>query len=305
MLTRVDLESSPIRYDPSSSPGRNNIPQSDLRSESSGLFVDSLSSSARRPRRGDIHPEGYSRTPRPVRRILLDEAGRVIGGGPVDGSEAGSFANNNLGTSEAQALGGQSQSLIWGTTISIDDAFTSFKDFLRNFTKKYRMWLDGMTEEETALQPDAELHPYMEALENMLLLGTSRLYVDIRDVAAYPRTKMFAHQLQAYPYEIVPVMDQSVHDIMLELARAEMATQRTSQSSAGPSQPNASQSSEPAFPSSERGDEPATSRPAPDQQSNLEDQVSETLYVARPFGLDQTTNLRDLNPAGKTKQIRE
>jgi len=238
------------------------------------------------------------KTPRAPRRIILDEAGRVVGG-PVGGSDAASFTHNNPDTSEANALGGQSQSLIWGTTVSIDDSFASFKDFLRNFTKKYRMWADGMSEQETSADPEAESHPYVEAMENMLLLGTSRLYLDLRDLAAYPRTKMLAHQLQAYPQEVVPVMDQSVHDMMMEIARSEMAKQRASQqSSGGSSQPTASQSSEPAFPSSERSEEPATPRPAPEQQSNLEDQVSEKLYVVRPYGLDKTTNLRDLNPSG-------
>ncbi|KAK5663326.1 hypothetical protein OQA88_3754 [Cercophora sp. LCS_1] len=289
-------ESSPIRYDPSSSPGHNLTQQSDLRSESSALFVNSQGSS-RRSRRGDINPDVH-RTPRQIpRRIVLDDTGRVI----QDGSDAPSFNNRNPGTSEADALGGSSQGLIWGTTVSIDDSFVSFKDFLKNFTKKYRMWADGATEAETQGDPEAESKPYWEALENMLLLGTTKLYLDLRDLKLYPRTLKLWHQAQAYPSEIIPVMDQCVHDCMIELARAEMASQRESQSTTGAH--HASQSSEPAFPSSERGDEPSTPRPSNNQLPNLEDEINQMNYVVRPWGIDGTTNLRDLNPSDMDKLV--
>ena len=88
-----------------------------------------------------------------------------------------------------------------------------------------------------------------------------------------------------------------VKDLMLDLAQEEMARQRTTQSS-GPSQPSASQSSEPAFPSSERSEE-AVAAAASQDQTNFEDQVNETTYMVRLFGLDKSTNLRDLNPTGK------
>lgn len=296
-------ESSPIRYEPSSSPGRSLGQPSDLRSESSGLFLSSQRSSTARSRRGDINPEGPARIARAPRRIILDEAGNVVSQGPVDGSDAASFSNVNPNTSEADAIGGGSQSLVWGTTISIEDSFVAFKDFLRNFTKKYRMWADGMSEAETENNPEAQTRLYWEALENMLLLGTNKLYVDLRDLKAYPRTVKFQHQLQVYPQEIVPVMDQAVHDMMVEIARSEMTKQR-SQSSSGPqASQQSTQSSEPAFPSSERGEEPSTPRPQRDQEPNLEDQVSDTVYLVRPYGLDKTINLRELNPSDMDKLI--
>ena len=94
-------------------------------------------------------------------------------------------------------------------------------------------------------------------------------------------------------------MDQSVHDLMVELARADEQRSRNTQSSAGQQAPMSSaESSEPVFPSSDRPDEAATPRPDREQNS-LEDQVSASLYVVRPFGLEKTTNLRDLNPSGK------
>ncbi|KAH8905077.1 MCM-domain-containing protein [Coniochaeta sp. PMI_546] len=298
-------ESSPIRYEASSSPGRN-LGQSEFRSESSGLFVGSVRSGTSRPRRGDINPD-LVRTPAKVpRRIILDDAGRVVRDGSALGSDAASFTNPNPNTSEAEALGGSSQSLIWGTTVSIDDSFASFKDFLRNFTRKYRMWADGMTEEETAGLPEANSKPYLEAMENMLLLGTDKLYLDIRDLKSYPRTLKLWHQVQAYPQEIVPVMDQCVQDCMLELARAETVNQR-SQSSAGVGGHASTQSSEPAFPSSDAptpSEVPSTPRPGQQAaQPSLEDQVNATSYVVRPWGLDKSTNLRDLNPSDMDKLV--
>lgn len=239
------------------------------------------------------------RTPRAARRIILDDTGRVVQEGQTPGSDAASFANRDPNTSEADHLGGQSQSLIWGTTVSIDDSFAAFKDFLRNFTQKYRMYRDGFSDADVKEFPGAESKPYWEALENMLLLGTTRLYLDISDLNLYPPTRKLWHQIQAYPQEIIPVMDQSVHDMMIELARADTLRNGYSQSSAGQQDTqNSTQSSEPMFPSSDRPDDPATPRPPQDQPS-LEDQVSSSIYVVRPFGLDQPTNLRDLNPSGE------
>lgn len=249
---------------------------------------------------------------------MLDDAGHVLSDGMTPGSETGSFANNNPDTSEAQALGGLSQSLIWGTTVSIDDTFASFKDFLRNFTKKYRMWLDGMTEAETEGLPDAESKPYWETMQNMLLLGSSRLYVDVRDLKAYPRTNKLWYQAQAYPQEIVPIMDQSVHDLMSELAHTEVTRQKAaaaaiSQSSAGNGgrAQSVSQSSDLNFPSSERSEEPPATPRASQQAAHaatqaaqtLEDDVSKTVYIVRPFGLDKSTNLRELNPSDMDRLI--
>lgn len=286
----TQAESSPIRYEPSSSPGRSQRHQSELRSESSGLFVASQRGAAAAYRRGDINSDS-ARTPRAHRRVILDDAGHVVREGQTPGSDAGSFSNRDPNTSEADALGGHGDSLIWGTTVSIDDTFASFKDFLRNFTAKYRMYRDGLSDSQVAAAPDAESKPYWEALENMMLLGTTRLFLDISDLNLYPPTRKLWHQIQAYPQEIVPVMDQSVHDLMVELARADGLRNRPSQ--------HPTQSSEPALPSSDRPEDAATPRAPQDQQPSLEDQVAASVYVVRPFGLDRSINLRDLNPSGK------
>ncbi|KOS16706.1 DNA replication licensing factor mcm4 [Escovopsis weberi] len=293
-------ESSPVRYEASSSPGRAAARMhSDLRSESSSLFLGGQrAGAAHRLRRGDINSDSI-RSPRTPRRVILDDAGRVVREGQVPGSDAATFSNRHPDTSEADLLGGHGQSLIWGTTISIDDTFASFKDFLRNFTLKYRMYRDGLSDADVNDAPDKNSKPYWEALENMLLLGTTKLYLDVSDLNIYPPTRKLWHQIQAYPQEVIPIMDQSVHDMMIELARAEDQRNRQSQSSAGL---QASQQSDFHVPSSDRPEDAATPRP-PAEQHSLEDQVASSFYLVRPFGLDKTTNLRDLNPSDMDRLV--
>lgn len=301
--SRLVGDSSPIRYEPSSSPGRALNLQSDLRSDSSNLFVDSSATPrARQNRRGDINSEIFSGGARSGSRVILDDSGRVV---REIHSDAATFSNLDPNTSDANILGGQDNATIWGTTVSIDDTYAAFKDFLKNFTKKYRMWGEGMTTEQTDASPDATAKQYWEELNNMLTLGQRILLVDIRDFKLYPPTRKMWHQIQHYPQEIIPLMDQSVHDVMIELARAEMNRQRTQSSGPSGTQHSAAAgpSSDVQFPSSERNEEPpATPRP---QQGglSLEEKVMDQTYMTRPFGLEGTTNLRDLNPSDMDKLI--
>lgn len=219
---------------------------------------------------------------------------------PVEGSEAPSFSNNDPTTSDAQAMGGDSTRVIWGTNVSIQDTMSAFKSFLRNFTKKYRMWADGMTEADTQNDESSGSKEYMEMMQNMLTLGITGLNLDIRNLKAYPATVKLWHQVQAYPQEIIPLMDQTIKDLMVELAEDEMRKQRASQSQStiGQSQRSQIPSSDVPIPSSERNEQELQLPQGP----NLVDLVLEVggkVYKVRPFGIDNTINLRDLNPSGK------
>ncbi|KAK6221076.1 MCM DNA helicase complex subunit [Pestalotiopsis sp. IQ-011] len=295
-------DSSPIRYEASSSPGRSLHPQSDLRSDSSALFVGSSATPrARRNRRGDINSEIFSGGARSGSRVILDDSGRVV---REIHSDAQTFSNVDPNTDEANVLGGQDGATIWGTTVSIDDTYAAFKDFLKNFQKKYRMWADGLSQAESDADPDAKSKPYMEELSNMLILGTRILYVNIEDFKLYPPTRKIWHQIQHYPQEIVPLMDQSVHDVMIELAQAETSRQRSQSNGAAvsASQQSGAPSSDMQYPSSERGEEPV-STPKAQQGPSLEEKVMDQTYMTRPYGLDEVTNLRDLNPSDMDKLI--
>lgn len=227
----------------------------------------------------------------------MDESGRVVQE-TAHPSDAPSFSNLDPTTSDAEALGGQGQT-IWGTNVSTSDTYAVFKDFLRNYTKRYRMIVDGVSDEEIQSSLDANAKEYMETMKEMLTLGINSLNLDLRNLKAYPPTKKLWQQTQNYPQEVIPLMDQSIKDVMYEIAEAEMSSQRQSQSTTGQtSQRSRIMSSEPPVPSSERGEDMATPAQSEPEPVDLLAEVQRRNFKVRPFGLDQTVNMRELNPSG-------
>lgn len=220
-------------------------------------------------------------------------------------SEA-TFSNLNPDTSEADAMGGDSTRVIWGTNISVQDSMSSFKNFLYNFTKKYRLWADGATEEETRqLGPVADEKEYLEMLQNMRKLGVHGLNLDARNLKAYPPTLKLWHQLQAYPQEIIPLMDQTVKEVMVELAQKEMQELQRSHNAASVSRARHG-SSVPPLPSSDLGigaTPTATPAPAAEEIPNLVEEAEIRPWKILPFGLDKAVNMRDLDPKDIDKLI--
>ena len=257
-------------------------------------------------RRGDIHSDAFGSSSAPAhrRRVYVGEDGL-----PVREDEPGSegtFSNLNPDTSEADVLGGDSTRVIWGTNISITDSMATFKSFLYNYARKYRMWADGATEEDTTdFGPHAEEKEYLTMINNMRALGIVTFNLDARNLKAYPATLKLWHQLQAYPQEIIPIMDQSVKEVAIDLANREMQSlQRTA---GGPTTaPRARNgSSVPLGPSSDIGSEPPapSGRTDPAQMPDLVAEVEERHYKVMPFGLDKTINMRDLDPADMDKLV--
>ena len=240
-------------------------------------------------RRGDIHSALFGSTPAARRRVFVGEDGM-----PVREEEAGSeatFSNLQPGTSEADVLGGDSTRLLWGTNISVDDARSSFRNFLYNYARKYRMWADSATEEETNdMGAAAEEKEYIAMIDNMRDLGVSILNLDVRNLKAYPATLKLWHQLQDYPADIISIMDQSVADVALDLANREMQrlqreVQHRARARDGSSLPPALSSDAPNGAEAGLTDIP-----------NLVKQVEELTWKTVPFGLDKTVNMRDLDP---------
>lgn len=225
-----------------------------------------------------------------------------------DGHEPGSeatFSNLNPDTSEADAIGGDSTRVIWGTNISVVDSMASFKNFLFNYARKYRMWADGASEDETrSLGTLGDEKEYIQMLQNMRRMGVHGLNLDARNLKAYPATLKLWHQLQAYPQEIIPLMDQAVKDVMVELAEKEMQELRRVQT-AGPATRTNDGSSIAPMPSSDLGNA-ATPTATPAVVDDLPDLVEEAMiqpWKVMPFGLDKTINMRDLDPADIDKLI--
>lgn len=306
MLTQK-LDSSPVRYASSSSPTRatngNAHRQTDIPTSSSGLFVRTPRSSApgasalNNSRRGDIHSDIFSATPSRRRRMFVDENGVPVRE-PATDSDAATFSNLDPNTSEADAIGGSSTRIIWGTNISIQDTMSTFKEFLLGYQKKYRMWADGATEEETdAPESGGNCREYIEMLNNMRHLGVTGLNLDLRNLKAFPSTVKLWHQVQAYPHEIIPIMDQTIKDVIVDLAEAEMSRLRTDQQQMhAQARPD---SSMPAVPSSEPNGHADQSLGIPD----LVQEAETKLYKVKPFGLDSSVNMRELNPNDMDKMV--
>ncbi|KAK3111618.1 MCM DNA helicase complex subunit [Teratosphaeriaceae sp. CCFEE 6253] len=304
-------DSSPIHYATSSDPAgpAGNRDRTDGIS-SDGLFVRSGVTPARN-RRHDIDSD-FLEVGGARRRIFVDENGIPS---RQDGSDAATFSNLNPTTSDADVLGGQSSKVIWGTDISIPDSFSCMKDFLRNFQKKYRMIADGdMLEGETLDIGDPGLDKdNVRMMETMLNLGTTAFYLDCRNLKAYPPTRKLWHQIQSFPAEIIPLMDAVIKDVMVELAEKRMNQQRSTQSQeAHQNQARQRESSSmPPMPSSDVDNANvaalADGNDAPAQSTEeIEDLVAEVeqkIFRVRPFGLDQTINLRDLNPNDMDKLV--
>lgn len=178
---------------------------------------------------------------------------------------------------------------------------SAFKNFLYSYAKKYRLWADGATEEETrAMGSIAGQKECIEMLNNMRQLGISGFNLDIRNLKAYPATLKLWHQLHAYPQEIIPLMDQTVKDVMMELTLEEIKSVH-SQNSRGQAVRDRERSSMPPVSSSDIANDNVPT-PTPDMQQGeindiLED-VETRSYKVLPFGLDNTINMRELDPAG-------
>ena len=297
-------DSSPIRYASSSSPTRalNAAQEPNVPTSSSGLFVRSSrasapgSSSLNNSRRGDIHSDifGSGSTPGRRRRLFVDENGVPIQNDP---SDPATFSNLDPDTSEADAIGGSSTRIIWGTNISIQDTMSTFKEFLLGYQKKYRMWADGATEEET-LEPGSggNEREYVNMLNDMRHLGVTGLNLDVRNLKAFPSTVKLWHQLQAYPHEIIPLMDQAIKDIIVDQAEEEMKRLRAEQQLQRQSRPA---SSMPPVPSSETNGHVDSQSIIPD----LVQEVETKIYKVKPFGLEKSVNMRELNPNGNDQPL--
>ena len=218
-----------------------------------------------------------------------------------DASDAPTFSNLNPDTSDADVLGGNSSRVIWGTNVSLVDARHAMRDFLMNFQRKYRLIQDGQLEEGMNLPAEhpAMAREYVDTMKMMLELGVTPLNLDARNLKAYPPTRKLWHQLQAYPNEIIPIMDVAIKDTMLELAEKRMAEMRTQLS-----QTRARDSS--SLPPMLSSDAPTPGAPSPapfPEIPNLVSEVDQKTYNVRPFGLDKTINLRELNPGDMDKLV--
>lgn len=163
-----------------------------------------------RTRRGDLQFSDTRSTPTHQRFLYVDENGRAIAAG--DTTHQLSDAPTYSAGPTSEALDGPKR-LIWGTNIAVDDANHAFRKFLREFKRKYRMRMDN----EFVSPGEGEELLYMDMLKQMNQLGTTNLNLDLQNLKAFPPTKKFYYQVHDYPQDMIPIMDNCVKDVLLEI----------------------------------------------------------------------------------------
>ncbi|KAK9723269.1 MCM DNA helicase complex subunit [Basidiobolus ranarum] len=132
--------------------------------------------------------------------------------------------------------------LIWGTTINIQDATLTFKNFLLHFKRKYRLQM----EDQPVLDTDNEPF-YPKLLQQMKDTEMYNLNLDCANLRAYEPSRRLYQQLIRYPQEIIPLMDHTLSEVFQDLFE--------------------------------------------------EEEVSQIPLKVRPFNLESSVNLRELNPS--------
>ena len=145
-----------------------------------------------------------------------------------------------------------------------------FREFLRGFKPKYRALHDRTQNMRTIVfdtPEEAEVVLYETQLRTMRQTGQTDLNLDMVNLLAYPPSKKLFGQLQKYPQEVIPAMDQVLKDLMLEIADE---------------------------------DQQAGAEGMQDEQGDEEiADIMGKVYKVRPFGL-QSVNMRELNPSGNS-----
>jgi DNA replication licensing factor MCM4 len=143
-----------------------------------------------------------------------------------------------------------------------------FRDFLKGFKPKYRVAHDrslGLRGRVFGSPEEAEVIQYEIYMRRMRQTGDTNLNLDMGNLLAYPPSRKLHGQLQKYPQEVVPAMDQVLKDLMLEIADDDQRQGREGMRGV-------------------QGDEEIAD-------------IMGKVYKVRPFGL-KDVNMRDLNPTG-------
>ncbi|KAH7928821.1 MCM-domain-containing protein [Leucogyrophana mollusca] len=162
---------------------------------------------------------------------------------------------------------------IWGTTVNLAETMKLFRDFLRGFKPKYRASHDrelNISTRTFATPEEAEVVLYEMYMRRMRQTGETNLNLDMANLVSYPPCKKLHVQLQKYPQEVIPAMDQVLKDLMLEIADEDQ--QAGMEGMQG-----------------DEGDEEIAD-------------IMGKVYKVRPFGL-KAVNMRELNPTDTDKLI--
>ncbi|EIW79689.1 MCM-domain-containing protein [Coniophora puteana RWD-64-598 SS2] len=165
---------------------------------------------------------------------------------------------------------------IWGTTVNLAETMKLFRDFLAGFKPKYRAAHDRETGSSRlsarafAAPDEGETLLYETYMRRMRQTGETNLNLDMANLLAYPPCRKLHGQLQKYPQEVIPAMDQVLKDLMLEIADRDQQAGVDGMQGAD-------------------GDEEIS-------------EIMSKVYKVRPLGL-KAVNMRELNPTDTDKLI--
>ncbi|WWC92525.1 uncharacterized protein L201_007484 [Kwoniella dendrophila CBS 6074] len=201
----------------------------------------------------------------------------------VDGDEDGNGGGSSI------------EKYIWGTTISLQESMNLFRNFLRGFKPKYRgvynsKQNENIVESGGIAQPSMPLYDnlskeksevllYESYLKRLQLTGETNLNLDSINLLSYPPAKKLYHQLLNYPQEVIPIMDQVLRDVMIEISEEQLDKARQNYS------------------------EGTLDKLQLDLLEEEINQIQSKVYKVRPFGGERSVNMRDLNPGDTDKLV--
>lgn len=157
---------------------------------------------------------------------------------------------------------------IWGTNVNINETMRVFREFMRGFKVKYRIAYDrerGRRTRVLSSPEEGEVLLYEQYLRRMRQTDQRILNLDMDNLASYPPSRKLQVLLVKYPQEVVPMMDQVLKDLMIEIAEEDQQAGMDGMRGAD-------------------GEEEIAT-------------IMNRVYNIRPFGVPPV-NMRDLNPSG-------
>ena len=266
-----DIDDVDMDVPPQASPQRLFFPGSDPATPLAKRVASFTPLATPKNRRGDIHSSLTSTTPRRVARRAYHND--LLSDNPnSDGTHLSIPPSSvpNLSAPAAPTDEPDEIRAIWGTTVNLAETMKLFREFLRGFKPKYRALYDREQNIRTVAfdsPEEAEVVSYEAQLRIMRQTGQTNLNLDMVNLLAYPPCKKLFAQLQKYPQEVIPAMDQVLKDLVLEIADEDQ--QAGAEGMQG-----------------EQGDEEIAD-------------IMGKVYKVRPFGL-KSVNMRELNPSGKS-----
>jgi DNA replication licensing factor MCM4 len=180
---------------------------------------------------------------------------------------------------------------IWGTQIPLQETMNAFHTFLRGFKLKYRAAYNaqnakaiveagGTAPPRMALYDDlapaqGEQLLYEKYIKEMRDTGITSLNLDLTNILAFPPTKKLYNIIMNYPQELIPIMDNVLRDVVLEMVDEELEVYKQNYAEGTIGELDVIR-----------------------LDAEIEE-MAKKIWKVRPFGGERTVNMRDLNPSGK------